>query len=59
MAAAHVSGVAGLVRDARPELKPHAVAAVLKSTADPVDPRLQFGQGIVNAYDAVTQPRSK
>jgi subtilisin family serine protease len=59
MAAAHVSGVAGLVRDASRQLHPHAISALLKRTADSGGARLQFGHGIVNAFDAVRQTISK
>ena len=58
MAAAHVSGVAGLVRDARPQLKPQSVTSLLKSTADSGGARLQFGHGIVNAFEAVKRASS-
>jgi subtilisin family serine protease len=59
MAAAHVSGVAGLVRDASGQLKPQAVSALLKNTADSAGARLQFGHGIVNAFEAVLKARAK
>ena len=59
MAAAHVSGVAGIIRDARRELKPHHVSAILKNTADGAGARLQFGHGIVDAFEAVRTVQQK
>jgi subtilisin family serine protease len=53
MAAAHVAGAAGLIRDANPALTPHQVATILKSTAEHLGSRQQFGHGMVNAFDGV------
>jgi lantibiotic leader peptide-processing serine protease len=54
MAAPHLAGVAGLVRDANPGLTPRQVHSVLERTAGDIGHRLTFGHGIVDA-DAATQ----
>lgn len=56
MAAPHVSGVAGLVRDQNPNKSPYQVEAILKQTAESLGNRQLFGHGMVNAYQAATQP---
>jgi subtilisin family serine protease len=53
MAAAHVAGVAGLIRDANPTLSPRQVIAILKRTATRAGARQQFGHGIIDASEAV------
>jgi len=53
MAAPHVAAVAAMVRALHPDWTPGDVRAYLKSTADPIDGRLEFGHGIVNADAAV------
>ena len=53
MAAPHVAGVAGLVRDAEPRLSPRQVHARLQQTADDIGPRLTFGHGMVDADAAI------
>ena len=50
VATAHVSGLAALLLECKPSLKPADVRAMLASTAKP----LGFGAGLVNAYRAVT-----
>lgn len=53
MAAPHLAGVAGLVRDANPHLTPRQVHSVLQRSAGDIGHRLTFGHGIVDA-DAAT-----
>jgi subtilisin family serine protease len=53
MAAAHVAGVVGLMRDANPTLSPRQVTAILKRTAMRVGARQQFGHGIIDASESV------
>jgi lantibiotic leader peptide-processing serine protease len=53
MAAPHVAGVAGLLRDAEPKLSPRQVVARLLKTADDIGPRLTFGHGMVDADGAI------
>jgi lantibiotic leader peptide-processing serine protease len=55
MAAPHVAGVAGLVRDQNPRLSPNQVEAILKQTADRLGDRQQFAHGMVDAYAAATR----
>jgi hypothetical protein len=57
VAAAHVSGIAALLLERKPELKPSDIRAVLIATAKPVGPPRpdsDFGAGLVSAYRAVT-----
>jgi subtilisin family serine protease len=54
MASPHVAGVAALVRAKHPELNPGDVKDRLKTTAQPVGPRQQFGAGIVDAAAATS-----
>lgn len=54
MAAPHVAGVAGLVRDQNPSLSPQQVESILKRTADSLGDRQQFGHGLVDAHAAAT-----
>jgi lantibiotic leader peptide-processing serine protease len=56
MAAPHVSGVAGLMRDQNPNLSPNQMEAILKQTAERLGDRQQFGHGMVNAHAAATGP---
>ena len=53
MAAPHVSGVAGLVRDEHPRLNANQVATRLTRTAESLGDRQLFGHGMVNAFEAV------
>jgi lantibiotic leader peptide-processing serine protease len=53
MAAPHVAGVAGLLRDAEPRLNPRQVDARLRQTAESIGPRLAFGHGMVDADAAI------
>jgi lantibiotic leader peptide-processing serine protease len=55
MAAPHVSGTAGLVRDANPGLRPNQVEAILKQTAENLGDRQQFGHGMIDAFAAATK----
>jgi lantibiotic leader peptide-processing serine protease len=55
MAAPHVSGVAGLVRDQNPSLNPNQVEAILMLTAENLGDYQLFGHGMVDAYAAATQ----
>lgn len=62
VAAAHVSGVAALLLQREPELKPSAIRSILITTAKPLgvpDDHVDFGAGLVNAYRAVTSPEEK
>jgi subtilisin family serine protease len=57
VAAAHVSGIAALLLERRPSLKPGDIRAVLITTAKHLGaavPDSDFGAGLVNAYSAVT-----
>ncbi len=57
IAAAHVSGIAALLLERKPSLKPSDILAVLIATAKlpgPPVPDSDFGAGLVNAYRAVT-----
>jgi lantibiotic leader peptide-processing serine protease len=55
MAAPHVAGVAGLMRDQNPNLSPNQMEAILKQTAEGLGDRQQFGHGMVDAYAAATR----
>jgi lantibiotic leader peptide-processing serine protease len=55
MAAPHVAGVAGLVRDQYPHLNANQVAERLTRTAEPLGDRQLFGHGMVDAQAAVTR----
>jgi hypothetical protein len=50
VAAAHVSGIAALLLELKPSLKPKDIRAIIMSTAKP---HADFGAGLVNAYRAV------
>lgn len=55
-AAAHISGVAALMLERRPDLTPDAVRKVLLSTAKDLGPRGkddQFGAGLADAFTAI------
>jgi subtilisin family serine protease len=57
IAAAHVSGIAAMLLQCKPSLKPSDVRAVLITTAKPLGPPApdsDFGAGLVDAYRAVT-----
>lgn len=53
MASPHVAGVAGLVIDASPQLRPNQVVSVLRRTAESLGDRQQFGHGMVTATGAL------
>jgi subtilisin family serine protease len=55
IAAAHVSGIAALMLQRQPSLKPSDVRAILASTTKRLDPSQHggFGPGLVNAYRAI------
>ena len=56
IAAAHVSGIAALLLEHKPSLKPGEIRAALTATAQPLGPprpNSDFGAGLVNAYRAV------
>ena len=62
VAAAHVSGVAALLLQHEPDLKPGDIRSILTTTAKPLgvpDDQADFGAGLVNAYRAVTSPEEK
>jgi Subtilase family len=50
VATAHVSGLAALLLECKPSLKPSEIRTMITSTAKP----LGFGAGLVNAYRATT-----
>jgi lantibiotic leader peptide-processing serine protease len=52
MAAPHVSGVAGLVRDAHPSASARQVVSIVLRSADRLGQRQEFGRGIVDAFEA-------
>ena len=56
IAAAHVSGIAALLLEHKPSLKPGEIRAALTATAQPLGPPRpdsDFGAGLVSAYRAV------
>jgi subtilisin family serine protease len=53
MAAPHVAGVAGLIRDQNPSLSARDTAVMMRRTAEMVGSRQEFGHGIVDARAAV------
>lgn len=62
VAAAHVSGVAALLLERNPSLKPKDIRAIIIATAKPLGSAAQhseFGAGLVNAYRAVMQVNGK
>jgi subtilisin family serine protease len=62
VAAAHVSGVAALLLQHEPDLKPGDIRSILTTTAKPLsvpEGQTDFGAGLVNAYRAVTSPEEK
>jgi hypothetical protein len=62
VAAAHVSGIAALLLQHEPNLKPGDIRSILTATAKPLGipaDRAEFGAGLVNAYRAVTSPEEK
>jgi subtilisin family serine protease len=57
VAAAHVSGVAALLLESRPNLTPKEVRAILMSTARAINPKGQdaiTGAGLVDPYQALS-----
>jgi subtilisin family serine protease len=62
VAAAHVSGIAALLLQRDPALKPAQIRAILTATAKPLGTATQhdeFGAGLVDAYQAVMAPQIK
>lgn len=53
MASPHVAGVAGLIRDANPDMSPRQVVSLLKRSAENLGDRQAFGHGMVNAEGAL------
>ncbi len=56
-AAAHVSGIAALILERRPDLKPDAVRRILVGAAKDLGPKgrdPQFGAGLADAYRSLT-----
>lgn len=53
MASPHVAGVAGLVIDQNPNLRPNQVVALLRRTAENLGNRQVFGHGMVDAAAAL------
>jgi subtilisin family serine protease len=53
MAAAHVAGVAGLVRDADPQASVAQIISLLKRTADRSGRRQLYGHGVADAFAAL------
>ncbi len=57
IAAAHVSGIAALLLERNPSLKPGDIRSILIATCKPIGPPvpdLPYGAGVVNAYRAVS-----
>ena len=57
VAAAHVSGIAAMLLEEKPSLKPAEIRSIIMSTARPLGSAGQesdFGAGLVDAYQAVT-----
>jgi subtilisin family serine protease len=55
VAAAHVSGIAALMLERKPSLKPADIRRIIMATAEPLglpNQRSEFGAGLVNAYRA-------
>lgn len=62
VAAAHVSGIAALLLQRDPALKPAQIRAILTATAKPLGTASQhdeFGAGLVDAYQAIMAPQIK
>lgn len=57
MATPHVAGVAALVKAANKSLTPLEVRSLLKTTANPLGPVLEYGSGVVNAAAAVAKAK--
>lgn len=49
----HAAGVAALVKSAAPDLSPIQVRKIIESTAEPIGPKVIFGNGMVRADAAV------
>ena len=57
IAAAHVSGIAALLLERNPSLKPGDIRSILIATCKPIGPPVPdspYGAGVVNAYRAVS-----
>lgn len=61
VAAAHVSGIAALLLQHDPSLKPADIRSILTATAKPLGSgrTADFGAGLVNAYRAMSLPQGK
>lgn len=66
MATPHVSGVAALLKEANPKLKPEEIEKIIRETAEPLNdttyetiPNMAYGYGMVNAYDAVASVKGR
>lgn len=62
VAAAHVSGVAALLLERKPSLKPSEIRTIITATAKPLGSAAEhsdFGAGLVNAYRAAMQVNGK
>jgi len=55
MAAPHVAGTAGLVKDNSPDLTPRQIASILKRTAENLGDRQLFGHGMLDVEEAVKE----
>ncbi|TVR92059.1 MAG: hypothetical protein EA428_04405 [Spirochaetaceae bacterium] len=53
MAAPHVSAVAALLYAVSPDMDQERVRSILRDTARPVGPTLEYGAGVLDAYEAV------
>jgi len=62
VAAAHVSGLAALLLECKPSLKPDEVRTIITTTATPfgsASPHAESGAGLVNAYRALLSLNAK
>jgi len=55
MFAPHVAGAAGLVKDLSSGLNSNQVTSILKRTAENLGDRQNFGHGMLNVEEAVTE----
>jgi subtilisin len=53
MAAAHVSGIAALIMQLKPELSNVQIREILNQTATPLGESFSFGYGLINALNAI------
>ncbi|WP_051287339.1 S8 family peptidase [Paenibacillus taiwanensis] len=59
MAAAHVSGVAALIMEAKPHLNNREIRSIVMHTASKMGERNLYGHGLVDALKAIHYPTSK